>query len=579
MDQLVDQLQQLSISIINNLEHVGFDPDHPQTLRYNLKPNDWAYSCQNFVITVILMYSFLFSTEIIRRATREYTRARPDEKLAEEFFLKYNVPEHTIVKDEHYYSALNLVTEWFRPKELIHPVHFTDLRWYPWKLSTNAERPFSTSKDLKQVVRQALKLGLTTDAKMSFHNLFNQVFIYCRRYTHHIKEGQHVPLHHITLHIKPALTHIAKKAKVRTVFGVSKCLIFIEAMFFWPLFSCYFTSDPTPLLWNYESLNGGWYRLNDEYRSNFSAFKPIINIDWSEFDMRVYFSMWRDIRAKVKTYFCFCGRYHPSRTYPSANTAPLRLERLWNWIGYAYENSLCVSPTGKLFKRHFAGMPSGIFCTQFYDSFYNGVMIVTILLSLGQTVSEKHFLKLMGDDALFGLLENIPLDTWADFLEAFALEAKLRFNSELSPSKCDVSAHIHGASVLSYQNWNGMPKRDPEQLLAQLLHPKSLRDTPQRLMARAIGIYFASGGDKRLRPICEYIYSELEFRGVKPNPKGLKDLFGDESIYFTFFDLSYFPSETEVISRLVGPSSRSKELQDRYWPLDHFLVEAGSCLH
>jgi hypothetical protein len=131
-------------------------------------------------------------------------------------------------------------------------------------------------------------------------------------------------------------------------------------MFHWPLFSNYFTSGKSPLLWNYETLNGGWNRLNAEWYSRFQSFYPVFNLDWSEFDMRLYFDMWHDCRERVKTYFCFCGAYCPTRTYPHPRTNPSRLQNLWTWIEHAYFDTECVSPLGNVYRRKFAGMPSGI---------------------------------------------------------------------------------------------------------------------------------------------------------------------------------------------------------------------------
>jgi hypothetical protein len=350
-------------------------------------------------------------------------------------------------------------------------------------------------------------------------------------------------------------------------------------MFFWPLFSHYFTVKDTPLLWNYESLNGGWLRLNDEYYRNYSQYKPVFNIDWSEYDMRVYFSMWQDILDKVKTYFCFCGKYCPTTIYKDPKTNPTRLHNLWNWMTAGYFNMKCASPLGRVYKRLFAGMPSGIFCTQYFDSFYNGVMLVTCLSALGHPIPEDFFLKLMGDDALFGILTTLPVSQWANFLELLSAEALHRFNARLSATKCHIASSIQGAFVLGYSNWNGWPKRDEEELLARLLHPKTLRDTPSRLMARCIGIYFASCGSKSIRKVCKHIYDELESQGHVPTVKGLASLYDPIGIRLTDEDLQHFPSETEVYARLCRPSARDPELQARYWNREHFIFEAGIAQH
>jgi hypothetical protein len=577
MENLLSLLSQLSLAA-TNLEFVRHDPMHGRIPPFLKTHNDYFFIGQALVLSAIATYAMLLAPGAYNRI-RNHHRSFAGEQQAEAFFMRYNVESHSIVKDHFYWQAMSIVSDWFRPKNLIHPVHFTDLRWYPWNLSANAERPFSVNNNLKTELIKLKVQGLIDNARMSFHNLYNHVFIYCRSYIHRVKNGSWPNLHPMTLHVKPALVSEGSIDKVRTVFGVPKPIIFMEAMFFWPLFSTYFTEQKSPLLWNYETLQGGWNRLNSEWYERYQAFKPIFNLDWSEFDMRVYFSMWKDILDSVKTYFCFCGRYHPTNLYPSACTSPSRLHNVWDFLQHAYFNMMAVTTLGNEYKRNFAGMPSGIFCTQFFDSFYNAVMVVTILLALGEPVSKDHFLKVMGDDVLLGLLRNIPLHDWAPFLERFAHEAKIRFNAKLNYEKSGYAATIQGASVLSYSNWNGYPRRDPEQLLAQLLHPKSLRDTPPRLMSRAIGIYYASAGDPRLRPICEHIYSELKHQGFSPNAYTFNKMFDPRSIGMDTIDLSSFPSKTEVISRLLGPSARSPDLQAIYWPMDHFLLAPGSILH
>lgn len=562
----------------SNLEYIGHDPHHGQVPRFNKTPNQWFYDCFNFVVQTLYLYAFTLGPQAIYRLVHEWRRSHADETKAEEFFMRYDVDYHDIIKDQFYWTALDIVTEWFRPKWKIHPVHFTDLRWYPWKLSTNVERPFSIDPHLKRSLQIAKEWNLLENARVSFHNLYNEVFRVCRKYIHDIKDGRFPRLDPITLHVKPALVKDSID-KVRTVFGVPKYLIFSEAMFFWPLFSHYFTEQTSPLLWNYETLQGGWHRLNDEWNARYRQYHPVFNLDWSEFDMRVYFSMWKDCRSATKSYFCFCGQYCPTRSYPKPQTNPKRLENLWNWIEHAYFNMTCSTTTGKLYKRLFAGMPSGIFCTQFWDSFYNAVMVVTILLALGYTVNHDHFVKLMGDDVLFGLLEMLPIDQWADFLERFSAEAKLRFNSKLSAVKCGASSQIHGATVLSYTNWNGYPTRDPEQLLAQLLHPKSLKDTFPRLMARAVGIYYASAGNPRIRVITEHIFSELKHKGFTPHRKTVEEILNPLNLPFEEIPLDHFPSRDEVISRLSSPSRRNPQLQHQYWNLEHFVLPAGQAWH
>jgi hypothetical protein len=569
MEYLTSLFKNLFVS--RNLEFVGMDQNHPRIPRFLRNIPPLFYVCQSIVIKSIETYCYALGIATTNRILTQYRRSHADETSAEEYFLRYDVKPHKTIKDDHYYFALGLVTEWFRPKHLIRPVHFTDLRWYPWNLSTSAERPFTVEPKYKEYVRREYDLGHLDNARMTFHNLYNPIFVYCRQYIHNVKNGHSVTLHPITLHVKPALVHQDEPDKVRTVFGVPKPVILAEAMFFWPLFSHYFTQSSTPLLWNYETLNGGWYRLNNEWYNQYHEFKPIINLDWSEFDMRFYFDAWTDYRANIKSYFDFSGVYARTRTYPHARTDPKKIERLWEWLGYAYFNMESVTTLGKVFRRNFAGMPSGILATQFFDSFDNGVKIVTILDTLGLVVRPHHFIKLMGDDALIGLLTMLPPYQWDSFLEAFAAEAKRRFNMKLNAKKCGISTTIEGASVLGYRNHNGYPSRPRDQLLAQLLWPKSFNDTLGRLKARSIGIYYASAGDPVVRLVCKDIFDYLHNSGIRSEKSGFTGLFDPNFARPFDVDLDHFPSKTEVSCRLAGHSARRCSQQDAYWPREHFL--------
>jgi hypothetical protein len=578
MEHLTDLFATLTIQRPSeNLQFEGFDETHAHVNPFKVQHNDLYWMCQAIVLQAICLYAFQFSIYAVQRVMYGFKRSRSDPVHAQKFLLKYDVPKHEIIKDEHYYFALSWITEKFRPRWKIHPVHFTDLRWYPWKTDTSAERPFSNSPIYRKKVNDKYAAGLIPNARLIFSNLYTEIFTHCRSVIHHVKDGltTNVP-DSIQLHVKPALVEISEPEKVRTVWGVPKYFIFAEAMFFWPLFSHYFTVCKTPLLWNYESLNGGWCRLNAEYRSRFNDVFPVINSDWSEFDMRVYFSVWQDLIDAVKTYFCFCGRYCPAQPpYHDAKTDPARLERLWSWFTKGYFTMKCVSPLGHIFSRLWAGMPSGIFCTQFWDSIYNGLMIITCLHALGVDITDDFFLKLMGDDALFALVSLVPVTDLPDFMERFSEEAFRRFGSKLSAEKCKVSPSIHMAYVLGYANWNGWPIRDDVDLLAHLLHPKTMRDTPERLMARSIGIAHAAAGNKRIIRICKHIYDQLAYEGYKPTIKGLASMFDPLGIRLTPEDLMRFPSYEELIARISRPSFRSPEIQEQYWNRDHFLYEAG----
>jgi len=562
-----------------NLEFITKDRHHLHLPPFKAEHNMKYWYCQSITRPAIALFSYLFGLTTIYNVLYTYKRSSSSPEHAEKFLLKYDVEEHPIVKDEHYYFALDWITNKFRPKWKIHPVHLTDMRWYPWNLSTSAERPFTVTPGYHTDLDRRYKAGEIPHARRTFGNLYTKVFELTRSIIHRAKTGYTGYPDNIQMHVKPALVKADEPEKVRSVWGIPKYFVIAEAMFFWPLFSHYFSEMQTPLLWNYETLNGGWTRLNDEVNYLNKAKVPMVNTDWSEFDMRVYFTVWQDLIDKVKEYFCFCGRYVPTRSYPNPKTAPAKLHNLWNWITQGYFRLLAVSPLGNVFARKWAGMPSGIFATQFWDSLYNGLMLITCLSALGFEIKDDFFIKLLGDDALFEILCLVSVSDLPGFLEALSKEAFHRFGSKLSAEKTKYSTSILGAFVLGYRNWNGWPMRDAEDLLARLLHPKSLRDTPERLMARCVGIAFASPGDMRIYKVCKHIYNELDSLGYIPDIRGLHSMYDPMGIQLTESEILTFPSETQIFARISSPSARSFENQWKYWNPEHFIYEAGLAQH
>lgn len=516
-----------------------------------------------------------------------FKRSTSDNYDAEQFFLRYDVPPHQIIEDEHLELALNAVADAFRPRHKIRPVHFADLMYYDWNLSTSAERTYTNNHILQGWINNLYQLGLLKNSKMNFHNLFNWIFGTERTRIHQIKEGKPPKYDYITMHQKTALIELDEPNKVRSVFGVPKLLIFAEAMFYWPLFREYLNEGRSPLLWGYETLNGGWMKLSDDTTKRGLQGNTWISLDWKEFDMRFYFSLHRKIRAKQREYFTFEDGYIPSgekyseekmrheaKIINSTRTIPQsqRLERLWTYILDAVENSPCILPSGRVYTRRFAGQPSGIFTTQYGDSYYNATITLTTLSEMGYSPLNALFFKTMGDDILILLLGLVPPHQHDAWLETFSLIARRRFNAVVSIKKTKIGNGIHRATILSYINIYGLPHRDGNALLAQLIYTKGFRDTPSRAMARAIGIAYASGpfNDEVFR-CCQAVHDKFRLLGYSPNEKELSwmyraNLFGNEHS----LELSCFPSRIDVHRRLTQIPSRTLKATQRYWPDHHF---------
>jgi len=514
-----------------------------------------------------------------------YRRSTTDTYDSETFFLKYDVPQFDIEEDDLLDQAINAVADHFRPKRKIRPVHFCDLKEYPWNLSTSAERPYTNNVRLKAHIDQLYEHGLLPNAKMSFHNLFNWIFGKERTRMHQIKEGKPPNYDYIVMHQKTALVEKNDPNKVRSVFGVPKLLIFAEAMFFWPLFREYLDEGRSPLLWGYETLNGGWLKLSTEVHSNGLQGNTWGSIDWKGFDMLYYFTLRRKMKLKQREYFDFDSGYIPTSEYTEhkmqqaaedlnlnrTTTQSERIQRIWDYTLDAVENSPCILPSGRVYTRKFAGQPSGIFTTQMDDSYYNGIITLTTLLEMGYEI-KSLFYKTLGDDIIFLLLCLVPGSHHEAWLDTFSTIAKRRFNAVVNIKKSKIGNGIHRASILSYINIYGLPYREDTQLLAQLLYTKGYLDTPSRAMARSIGIAFAAGPfNHNVYRCCKAIYHYYHSQGFTPN---VKELLWMEHAHllgpYQAVTLDAFPTRIETYRRLSQIPHRSEADSQRYWKQFHF---------
>jgi hypothetical protein len=516
-----------------------------------------------------------------------FKRSTSDNYDAEQFFLRYDVPPHDIEDDHHLDLALTAVTDAFRPAHKLRPVHFADLLYYDWNLSTSAERPYTNNHILQGWIHQLYQQGLLKNSKLNFHNLFNWIFGTERTRIHQIKEGKPPKYDYITMHQKTALIELDEPNKVRSVFGVPKLLIFAEAMFYWPLFREYLNEGKSPMLWGYETLNGGWLKLSNETFQRGLHGNTWTSLDWKEFDMRFYFSLYHKIRERQLEYFDFENGYIPSgerysqdkmrheaKIIESTRTVSqsTRLKRLWDYSTNAVTNTPSILPSGRVYKRKYAGLPSGIFSTQYIGSFYNATMTLTILSEMGYSPISELMFKTMGDDILFLLMCLVPPHEHEAWLAKFTAIAKRRFNSIVSIKKTRIGNGIHRANILSYINIYGLPYRDGNALFAQLIYTKGFRDTPSRAMARCIGIAYACGPFNHDVYRCAHaIHDKFKQLGYTPNEKELDwmhraNLLGNRHE----LDLSSFPTRIEVHKRLTQIPQRSEQAKNKYWPSHHF---------
>jgi hypothetical protein len=541
-----------------------------------------------------------------------------DEDIYDDFFAN-DVEKHEIPFDEHVENGLAAMADAFRPPRRSLPCHICDVEnHYPYKWQVNAEPPFSTddyflenrklfsdfydpaSKTWKHYVdpEDMLRrhgsqpspstLEQVTPAKFGF--MRQAIFAWTRRWHHVIKDGfkdlsgltasTYVKSRFIfpmLLHSKTAIVKISDPNKMRTIWGCSKPWVIADTMFYWE-YIAWIKLNPgsTPMLWGYETFTGGWMRLNAELFSRHMQCS-FLTLDWKRFDKRAYFSLISKIMLVIRGYIDFNRGYVPTISYPDtaknwSDTKAARLERLWLWTLENIFTAPIVLPDGRMYKRRYAGIPSGLYITQLLDSWYNYTMLATILSSLGFD-PRLCIIKVQGDDSIVRLYVLIPPDVHDAFLLKMQELADHYFKSVISLEKSEVRSKLNGCEVLSYRNNNGLPSRDEISMLAQFYHTKAKAPTPEITMAQAIGFAYAScGNHQRAYDALKDVYDHYQEQGFTPNRAGLTLVFGDSpDLPLLDFPLDHFPTVSETKRFLLHTEYRNTYNENRTWPRSYFL--------
>jgi hypothetical protein len=560
------------------------------------------------------LHQFL-SPEEADQVINGFRRSEWSEDSLQRDIDKLNSEYHEVPKDEHYENAILHVKKMFTPDVPLYPVHFTDLRQYPWQLSTSVGAPYATDKKWQRYVAEKFegyKNGFSEstftkpyyrdlfaeahkgqsldppmlDARMTKRNLYNELFYITRIYHHMIKDGKTHTESGKDLrfwHTAFARRHLVKTSepdRVRLVFGAPFTGLTSELPFVWPIQAWLLSlGEKSPMLWGYETLTGGWHRLCSTFNRLIPQYGLVATIDWSGFDRFARHTIIKDIHARIfRPMFDFTKGYHPTREYPDSTTGsfdPQRVENLWNWMSDSITSTPLLMPNGDLIQFQHSGIFSGYFQTQLLDSTYNLVMIFTILSRLGFDLN-KVIIKVQGDDSIF-LLLCVFILTASWLLTMIKHYAKIYFGAVLSEDKSEVHPTLDDCEVLKYRNRGTMPYRDTIALLAQLRHPERA-DTLQALMARSIGIAYANcGSDPRVYQICEDIYLFLKKLDVEPNasglPSGLRFIKDHQPGGDFTVPLDRFPSYFDTVRHLIDPTRPS--LSEKYWPTSHFIGIPG----
>nr|QDW81305.1 RNA-dependent RNA polymerase [Rhizoctonia solani partitivirus 8] len=551
-----------------------------------------------------------FNPSEVKKIHEGFRRSQWSEEAFKTDIDKLDSDYFEVTKDEHYHKAIDTIKrQFFTPEKKLRPVHYADLRHYPWELSTNVGAPYNTAPKWKEYVHrkyQNVTEGRPFDeqferdlfaeahkgqsllpemlkANMSKRNLYNETFFMDREKIHRIKDGYKTTKtghDYKYWHSAFARLHLVEEEdpdKVRLVFGAPWLSIKAEAMFIWPIQAWLMSQgENSPLLWGYETLTGGWYRLRNYFHRKFRHHTSILTADWSGFDRRARHTVISDIHSEIlRPMFTFEEGYHPTQDYPTSKSEsydPQRLENLWNWMTEAVLKTPLLMHNGDMLEFQHSGIYSGYLQTQLLDSIYNMVMIYSTLFRLGFKESEIA-LKVQGDDSVIALKAHYVLtEHW--LIPEFERLALKHFGAVLSTKKTEYHSSWEHVEVLKYRNENGLPYRDGLTLMAQLYHPEGSL-TLSALKARAIGIaYAAVGRDLRVFRTCEDIFNSLPDVEVGSSLKHQPDQIQFLVKYLRFdIELDRFPLIYETVNRLMD--ERHSLPSTRYWPTSHFIGLPG----
>jgi hypothetical protein len=522
---------------------------------------------------VIVKMSSRFPNEIIHRVLHSYFRGDASDIGVIQDFLRGNVKFVKKIKNDYepFAIALQFVEEKFRPPQKYHPIHFADLRAYPWELSTSSEEPLVSDPLLVQAVKQAYAANLLPNERLSKANIYNAAFGYNRNYVHTIKSDpkagkNKVHFYPTTAHARSHLTKITDESKIRMVFGVPWLFLMIELMLLWPLFN-WFRKGLTPIAWTYEIMNGGMNKINSLTLPN----DLYLCLDWKQFDKRVMYdlidkihkmwSSWMDMTDYVHTV-----TYNEKQTKHSDAKFSRRIKSLWSWMSCYLKHMHIQLPDGSVWTKQFAGIASGMLQTQVLDSFINLLMLITILVAL--KVPLPSISLILGDDSLL-IIRNFGSTDCQALLNAISHMGDNLFGAVVNTTKSIITNDPNKIVFLAYKNNNGIPTRDVEELLAKFVHPERKWDNA-KVKARALGFAYANCGvDLRVHETCRDVFNSFPNLTLRESGSPFLRYYRE---YVSSYDTDRFPTRDELLQKLHQPCDRSR-LDERYWPSWFFTSE------
>uniref|UniRef100_A0A8J9RPE4 RdRp n=1 Tax=viral metagenome TaxID=1070528 RepID=A0A8J9RPE4_9ZZZZ len=496
---------------------------------------------------------------VYNKTITEFRRSQMTEAAVIKDIMRLDYEPWDIIEDNILTEAIDQAFTGLFGNKVFQPIHFCELRGYPWKWSKSACAPYIDDEATRHKLTDAFKAGDLVNDRPTFKNLRNQIFDENRLKIHQIKEGtEHDYIYDYLAFARAHLVTGEDPDKIRFIYGTSKLTIFAECMFFWPFHNhLKNTLGKHNIAWGYETLSGGQYRLATDTPN--TRFDSTICWDWSEFDKRFHFRLQELIFEKLLQFMDFKNGYHPTWEYPNsgpktpeeAEQQHVRLTRLYKWMIRSIMDAAIRAPDGSRWIRLFTGLASGIFNTNFLDSIANLIVILTVLSALGiQITKPDHlFIRVMGDDSIFRLIYSVQALGIINFVERFKYEAFRRFHFITNESKTSITPTLEGSTFLGYFCRGLIPQRDPIKLLASLAYPER-KTNWQRLAARCVGIAWASAyQDPMVYKTCEDVYNFItKTLKFKPDQRGA---YWIEYLLGEIPEVDSFPTPQQIMAKLL----------------------------
>nr|DAD54819.1 TPA_asm: RNA-dependent RNA polymerase [Quinoa-associated betapartitivirus 2] len=373
--------------------------------------------------------------------------------------------------------------------------------------------------------------------------------------------------------------HISRRdgvLKVRPVYAVDDIFIIIELMLTFPL-TVQARKASCCIMYGLETIRGSNHYIERLARS----YSTFFSLDWSSYDQRLP-RVITDIFYTdfLRSLIVINHGYQPTYEYPvypdlDEHSLYSRMDNLLHFLHLWYNNMTFVLPDGFAYRRTYCGVPSGLYNTQYLDSFGNLFLIIDAMIEFGFTdpeIDDFVFLILGDDNTSMTTISIDRIHQFILFLETYALH---RYNMVLSTSKSILTTLRSKIQTLGYTCNYGSPIRDIPKLVAQLCYPENGLK-PHTMSARAIGIaYAAAAQDYEFHSFCHDVYN-LFLEYYEPDDRA--NLFLQRQILHNLEDglpdlatptVPLFPSFYQVLdvySSYKGPLS-----YDPKWTYAHFM--------